>query len=127
MISHGGSIINMSSVIGMNGAIGAANYAASKAGIIGLTKSFAREYGGYGIRVNAIAPGWINNTGTFSGINSKKLDNILKQLPLRRFGEPEEIARTALFLASDDSSYITGQVIVVDGGGGELCSMRIDK
>jgi 3-oxoacyl-[acyl-carrier protein] reductase len=110
-----GSIINMSSVAGLHGASGETNYAASKAGIIGLTKSFAQEAAHWGIRVNAIAPGFITSDMT-NAMSEKIKTNMLERIPLKRAGTPEDIAKTAFFLASDESAYITGQVIVVDGG-----------
>jgi 3-oxoacyl-[acyl-carrier protein] reductase len=113
--SGSGSIINMSSVRGLHGGKGVTNYAASKAGIIGLTKGFALELAGMHIRVNAIAPGFIA-TGMTCKINEQELEGFKRQIPMKRLGAPEDIAEVALFLASDSSAYITGQVIVVDGG-----------
>ncbi|GHU17602.1 3-oxoacyl-ACP reductase [Spirochaetia bacterium] len=110
-----GSIINMSSVVGVHGNGGQANYAASKAGLIGLTKSLAREVAGRGVRVNAIAPGFIASDMTAAMPDAAR-DAMLGLIPLKRAGTPEDIAETALFLASDGSAYITGQVIAVDGG-----------
>lgn len=110
-----GRIINMSSVIGQIGNIGQANYAASKGGLIALTKSVARELASRNITCNAIAPGFIQTKMT--DVLSEDVKNgILKQIPLNRFGSVEDIAHAALFLASDNASYITGQVINVDGG-----------
>ena len=108
-----GVIINLASVVGLHGNAGQANYAASKAGIIGLTKTVAREGALRGIRCNAIAPGMIASDMT-AAMPQKAQDQILASLPLKRFGEPAEIAQTALFLAQND--YVTGQTIVVDGG-----------
>ena len=108
-----GVIINLASVVGLHGNAGQANYAASKAGIIGLTKTVAREGALRGIRCNAIAPGMIASDMT-AAMPQKAQDQILESLPLKRFGEPAEIAQTALFLAQND--YVTGQTIVVDGG-----------
>ena len=102
-----GKIINISSVSGILGNVGQANYAASKAGVIGLTKTMARELGSRGITVNAIAPGFVDTEMT---------ENACKQIILGRFGKPEDIANAAVFLASDKADYITGQVISVDGG-----------
>ena len=110
-----GSIINMTSVVGLSGNAGQCNYAASKAGLIGLAKSIAKEMGPRGIRANCIAPGFIDTdmTGVLPEDMRKDLE---KQIPLRRTGTPEDVAKTALFLASDMSSYITGQVINCCGG-----------
>ena len=110
-----GKIINISSVSGILGNAGQANYAASKAGVIGLTKTIARELGSRGITVNAIAPGFVDTEMT--GVHSEEIrENACKQIILGRFGKPEDIANTAVFLASDKADYITGQVISVDGG-----------
>lgn len=108
-----GSIINMSSVVGISGNIGQANYAASKAGIIGLTKSVAKEFASRGITCNAIAPGFILTEMTES-LSEKVKEAALGEIPLKRFGLPEEVASLALFLAQNN--YITGQVISIDGG-----------
>lgn len=110
-----GSIINLSSIVGMKGQGGQTNYAASKAGIIGFTKSLADELGARNIRCNAIAPGFIKTDMTeVLGEDAQKA--FLASIPLRRMGEPEEIANAALFLASDLSSYVSGQVLSVCGG-----------
>lgn len=109
-----GSIINMTSIVGMIGQAGQANYAASKAGIIGFTKSVAKELGSRSIRCNAIAPGFIETDMT-AALPAETAQNYFKQIPLGRFGKPEEVADVALFLASDRSSYISGQVISVCG------------
>ena len=111
MKQRSGSIVNMSSVVGVSGNAGQANYSAAKAGLIGLTKTLAKELGSRGIRVNAVAPGFINTDMTKDLDTSKFLDFI----PLKRLGEVEDIAKTVKFLAAD-SDYITGQVIEVDGG-----------
>ena len=110
-----GSIINMTSVIGLSGNAGQCNYAASKAGLIGLAKSIAKEMGPRGIRANCIAPGFIDTDMT-SVLPEDMRKDLEKQIPLRRTGTPEDVAKTALFLASDMSSYITGQVINCCGG-----------
>ena len=110
-----GSIINMSSVVGLHGNGGQANYAASKAGLVGLTKSLARECASRNVRVNAIAPGFIETDMTAALPGAVK-EKMLEQIPLKRLGSAGDIAQTALFLASDASSYITGQVLAVDGG-----------
>ena len=111
----GGKIINLSSVIGLIGNAGQVNYAASKAGVIGMTKSLAKEVGSRGITVNAVAPGFIQTDMT-NDLNDKYKDEIKKNIPLRRLGEAEDVANLVAFLASEESSYITGQVINVDGG-----------
>jgi len=115
--SGGGSIINISSVVGVFGNIGQANYAATKAGIIGLTMTWAKEFArkGVPVRVNAIAPGY-TMTDILKTVPQELLDQFAQMTMLKRLGQPEEIAKVALFLASDDSSYITGQTIQVDGG-----------
>lgn len=110
-----GRIINISSVVGQIGNIGQANYAASKAGIMGFTKSIARELATRGITVNAVAPGFIN-TGMTRNLPEKARDIFLNQIPMRRMGEPEEVAEVVYWLASEGASYITGQVIHVNGG-----------
>ena len=114
MRQRSGSIISLSSVVGINGNVGQANYAASKAGIIALTKSVAKELGGRGIRANAIAPGFILTDMTKS-LSEETLKQFVSIIPMRRGGEPEEVAKVALFLASDLSSYVSGQVIQVNG------------
>lgn len=110
-----GKIINISSISGVNGIAGQANYSASKAGIIGLTKSFAKEMSSKGININAIAPGFIETDMT-KVLNDKYVEEIVKTIPSKRIGKPEDIAKAALFLASDMSDYITGQTLMVDGG-----------
>jgi len=115
MRQKSGSIINMSSVVGVHGNAGQANYSASKAGMIGLAKSIARELGSRGIRANAIAPGFIITEMTHQ-LSEEVREEWAKQIPLKRGGTPEDVANAALFLASDLSSYVTGQVIQVDGG-----------
>lgn len=116
MKARKGSIINMSSIIGIRGNAGQSSYAASKAGIIGFTKSIAHELGGRNIRCNAIAPGFIETDMTHYLKEGEAAKAFLEKIPLGRFGTGEEIANTTLFLASDMSSYITGQVISTCGG-----------
>ncbi len=115
MRQKSGSIINMASVVGVHGNAGQCNYSASKAGMIGLAKSIAQELGSRGIRANAIAPGFI-----ITDMTAKLSDEVkaewAKKIPLRRGGTPEDVADVATFLASDMSSYVSGQVIQVDGG-----------
>lgn len=110
-----GRIINISSVVGLIGNAGQCNYSASKAGIIGLTKSVAREYAGYGITANAVAPGFID-TGMTDILKQEVKESILKNIPVGRIGKPEEVARAVMFFADEKSAYITGQVLAVDGG-----------
>ena len=115
MRQRSGSIIALSSVVGINGNAGQANYAASKAGIIGFIKSLSKELGSRNIRANAIAPGFIQTDMTLS-LPETVRDEMIKMIPMRRAGEAEEVAKAALFLASDLASYVSGQVISVNGG-----------
>ena len=112
---RGGSIINMSSVVGVSGNAGQCNYSASKAGMIGLAKSIAKEMGARGVRANCIAPGFIATDMT-SKLSDDLRDQWVKSIPLRRGGTVEDVANVALFLASDLSSYVTGQVLNCCGG-----------
>ncbi|MFC1997157.1 beta-ketoacyl-ACP reductase [Chloroflexota bacterium] len=112
---NGGSIVNASSVVGLDGNFGQTNYVATKAGVIGMTKVWARELGRHNIRVNAIAPGMIM-TEMLQAMPEKILDGFKQKTPLKRLGSPEEVANLYLFLASDQASYITGEVIRIDGG-----------
>ena len=115
MKSPAGRIINISSIVGMTGNVGQSNYSASKAGVIGFTKSMAQEIASRKVTVNAIAPGFIATDMT-DAIPEKAREALLSRIPLADLGKPEDIANAAVFLASDDARYITGQVIVVDGG-----------
>ena len=110
-----GSIINLSSVVGVNGNAGQSNYSASKAGIIGFTKSIAKEIGSRNIRSNAIAPGFIATEMT-AKLDPDVVENWVKEIPLKRAGAPEDVADVVVFLASDMSAYVTGQTLNVDGG-----------
>ena len=115
MKQRSGSIINMSSVVGIKGKLGQANYAASKAGIIGVSKSVALELGSRGIRCNVVAPGFIETEMT-AGLDEKVVQTWRDAIPLKRGGSPEDVANACVFLASDSSTYITGQVLQVNGG-----------
>ena len=115
--ARSGSIINMSSIVGVHGGAGQVNYSASKAGLIGYSKSLAKEVGARGIRVNCIAPGFIETDMT-AVLKEDYVKAMLDTVPMKRGGKPEDIANVALFLARDMSSYVTGQVIGVDGGMG---------
>ena len=115
MKARSGRIINISSVVGVSGNAGQTNYSASKAGIIGFTKSLAKEIASRNILVNAVAPGFIETNMT-DVLNDEVKEAISKQIPLNRMGKAEDVANVVKFLASEDSSYITGQVINIDGG-----------
>ncbi|MDP7588912.1 MAG: 3-oxoacyl-[acyl-carrier-protein] reductase [SAR202 cluster bacterium] len=110
-----GRVINMSSVVGLSGNPGQANYAAAKAGLVGLTKAVAREVASRNVTVNALAPGYIV-TSMVEEIPEDKQDQILARIPMGRFGTPEDVAEAVVFLSSDGASYITGQVLTIDGG-----------
>ncbi|MCF7876304.1 3-oxoacyl-ACP reductase FabG [Candidatus Bipolaricaulota bacterium] len=115
MIKNGGSVVNISSVSGLLGNKGQANYAAAKSGIVGFTKSLAQEYGKRNLRANVVAPGFVDTKLT-EDIPGEKRSSYLDNVILNRFAEPEEVARPSLFLLSDEASYITGTVLRVDGG-----------
>jgi 3-oxoacyl-[acyl-carrier protein] reductase len=115
MKNRNGRIINITSIVGLTGNPGQSNYAASKAGLIGLSQSVAKEVATRGITVNCIAPGWIGTDMT-DELSTDVREQFLSRIPANRIGSPEDIAYTALFLASDEASYITGQTITVDGG-----------
>lgn len=110
-----GNVVNISSVVGEMGNAGQANYAASKAGIIGLTKSLAKEFGSRGVRVNAVAPGFVHTAMT-DNLPEQVKEAALSAVPLKRFAEPQDIAKAVMFLASRDAAYITGHVLAVNGG-----------
>ena len=112
---RGGSIVNVSSVVGVHGNPGQTNYAAAKAGIIGFTKSLARELGNRGVRANVVAPGYISTRLT-DELPDELKDLMLQNTPLGRFGSPEDVAGAVRFLSSDEASFITGEVLLVDGG-----------
>jgi len=115
MKARKGKIISMASIIGITGNAGQANYAASKAGIIGFTKSIAKEFASRGINANAVAPGYIRTEMT-DKLSENVRDEILKRVPLQRMGTPQDVANACLFLASAEADYITGQTVVIDGG-----------
>ncbi len=110
-----GAIVNVSSVVGITGNGGQSNYSASKAGLIGFTKSLAKELGSRGVRVNAVAPGYVETSMT-EQLSEQAREALTSRIPLNRTGRPEEVARAILFLASEDAAYITGHVLVIDGG-----------
>jgi 3-oxoacyl-[acyl-carrier protein] reductase len=113
--ARSGRIVNVASIAGLHGSPGQANYAAAKAGVIGLTKTLAREIGSKGITVNVIAPGLVETDLTTS-LNERQWDALAGEVPLRRAGTPEDVGRLAAYLCSDDAAYITGSVFVIDGG-----------
>lgn len=115
MKQRSGRIVNIASIVGVMGNAGQANYVASKAGVIGLTKTTARELASRGITANAVAPGFITTDMT-DALNDEIQRSMMAQIPLGRFGKPEEVAKAALFLASDEASYMTGQTLHLDGG-----------
>jgi 3-oxoacyl-[acyl-carrier protein] reductase len=115
MKRRGGSIVNLSSIVGLHGNWGQSNYAASKGGIVAFTKSLAQELGSRGVRANVVAPGYIKTQLT-DAIPEEAQQQMLGLTPLGRFGEPEDVARTVRFLSSDDASFITGEVVIVGGG-----------
>jgi 3-oxoacyl-[acyl-carrier protein] reductase len=115
LIRHGGSVINVTSVSGIIGMAGQTNYSASKAGVIGFTKALAREVARFGVRVNAVAPGFIDTDMTAS-IDENARKKLYSQIPLGKPGTPKQVARAVLYLASEDAAYITGQVLTMDGG-----------
>jgi 3-oxoacyl-[acyl-carrier protein] reductase len=115
MRKRAGSIVNISSIVGVHGNWGQTNYAASKAGIIGFTKSLARELGSRGVRANVVAPGYVKSRLT-DVLPEEATQTMLANTPLGRLGEPEDVARAVRFLCSDEASYITGEVLLVDGG-----------
>ena len=115
LLKKGGSVVNVSSITGLMGNAGQANYAASKAGLLGFTKSLAREYGERNVRVNAVAPGFIRTDMT-AKLEESTRDGMLRAIPLKRFGEAADVARVVYFLVSDYGAYVTGEVINVSGG-----------
>ncbi|ACC98214.1 3-Oxoacyl-(acyl-carrier protein) reductase [Elusimicrobium minutum Pei191] len=116
MKARAGSIINLTSIVGQAGNAGQVNYAASKAGLIGITKTLAKEFASRNIRVNAVAPGFVQTEMTDATFNEEVKQAMLEQVPLKRFASVGDIAKAILFLASEDASYITGQILAVNGG-----------
>lgn len=116
LLEQRGSIINITSIAGISGIERISSYCASKAGVIGMTKSLSKEYAPYRVRVNAVAPGYTEDTGMLYRIPEEQLKQIQDRIPLKRFAQPQEIVEAVSFLASDRSSYITGQTLIVDGG-----------
>ena len=116
MVKQGsGSILNASSIVAIYGNFGQTNYVASKAAVLGMTRVWARELGPKGIRVNAVAPGWVETRMT-AGVPDKVIEKMMEWVPMRRMGQPIDIANAYLYLASDESTYVTGHVLSVDGG-----------
>ncbi len=115
MRKRSGAIVNVSSIVGLHGNPGQTNYAATKAGLVGFTKALAKELGTRGVRVNAVAPGYIT-TDITADLSDEIRDFLLRATPLGRLGEPEDVARAVRFLCSEDASYITGEILLVDGG-----------
>jgi 3-oxoacyl-[acyl-carrier protein] reductase len=116
MRKTGGSITNIASVAAFSGSVGQVNYSAAKAGVVGLTRSLALEYGSRNIRVNCVVPGIINTAMT-SNVSPELMEEFISRIPLKRLGLPEDVAQAVLFLASDAASYITGACLHVNGGG----------
>ena len=116
MRRRSGSIVNLSSIVGVHGNWGQTNYGASKAGIIGFTKSLARELGSRGVRVNVVAPGYVKTAADRGAFPKRRKEVMLQTTPLGRLGEPEDVAAAVRFLCSDEASFITGEVLLVDGG-----------
>lgn len=116
LVARSGAIVNIASIAGLTGISGLSGYGASKAGLIGMTRSLSREFAPHGVRVNAVAPGYTADTGMVARIGEEKLAELTSRVALGRLAEPREVADAAVFLSSDESTYITGQTLVVDGG-----------